>query len=88
MRVAADYFELQFRAAPREMEEKIKQQKEEVDAKMNKMQENFNWALRKLGEANPSLNINMAELCAIISSDHDDGTPVTMVTPITGGGST
>ncbi|KAL8146349.1 hypothetical protein AgCh_004186 [Apium graveolens] len=45
-------------------------------------------ALRKLGEANPILNINMAGLCATISSDHDDGTPVTMVTPITGGGST
>ncbi|KAL8104879.1 hypothetical protein AgCh_028881 [Apium graveolens] len=71
-----------------EIEEKMKQQKEEVDAKMNMMQENFIWVLRKLGEANPSLNVNMAELCATISSDHDDGTPVTMVTPITRGGST
>lgn len=65
-----------------EMDDKMKKQQEEVEAKMNKMHENFAWMLRKLGEANPSININMAELCATISSDHDDGTP------ITGGGAT
>ncbi|KAK1374253.1 hypothetical protein POM88_030446 [Heracleum sosnowskyi] len=64
-----------------EMEEKLKQKvQEEVDEKVNKkVRENLTWVLMKLGEANPSININLGELCATISSDNGNGTPITDV---------
>lgn len=54
---------------------------EEVDAKLNqKVQDNLAFALKKLAEANPGLQINLGELCGTVSSDTvGDGTPVTDV---------
>lgn len=50
----------------------------ELDAWVNqKVQDNLTWVLKKLGEANPDLKIDIGELCATISSDRDDGTPMT-----------
>lgn len=65
-----------------EIEEKLKKKvEEEVDAKLNKkVQENLTWVLNKLGQANPGININLAELCAAISSENDNGTPITDAT--------
>ncbi|KAK1381043.1 hypothetical protein POM88_027787 [Heracleum sosnowskyi] len=62
-----------------EMEEKLKQKvQEEVDEKVNKkVRENLTWVLTKLGKANPSININLGELCTTISNDNDNGTPIT-----------
>ncbi|KAK1385792.1 hypothetical protein POM88_023527 [Heracleum sosnowskyi] len=42
-----------------------------------KVRENLTWVLMKLSEANPSININLTELCATISSDNDNGTHAT-----------
>ncbi|KAL6522453.1 hypothetical protein OROMI_031608 [Orobanche minor] len=61
-----------------EMEEKLKKVQEEVDAQVNKVQENLTWVLKKLGEVNPSININLVELCRTISSNNVN-------TPIIGG---
>ena len=34
------------------------------------------WMLKKLGEANPGMNIDVGDFCATESSDHDEnGTP-------------
>ena len=41
------------------------------------MHENLTLVLKKLGEANPGINIDLAQLCATISSDNDNGTPIT-----------
>ena len=38
--------------------------------------ENLAWALKKLAEANPGITINLEDFCAI-TSDDDNGTPVT-----------
>ncbi|KAL6508994.1 hypothetical protein OROHE_021553 [Orobanche hederae] len=61
-----------------EMEEKLKKKvQDEVDAQVNKkVQENLTWVLKKLGEVNPSMNINLVELCPTISSNNN-GTPIT-----------
>lgn len=54
-----------------EFEAKVKKDvQEEVDSKLA-------WILKKLSEANPSLQINVGDLCATISSDNDNGTPLT-----------
>ncbi|KAK1385810.1 hypothetical protein POM88_023545 [Heracleum sosnowskyi] len=42
-----------------------------------KVRENLTWVLMKLSEANPSININLTELCATISSDNDNDTHAT-----------
>ncbi|KAK1369668.1 hypothetical protein POM88_035760 [Heracleum sosnowskyi] len=51
----------------------------EVDGKINrKVQDNLTLALKKLAEANPTLNVDIGEICATISSDTvGDGTPMT-----------
>ncbi|KAL6530168.1 hypothetical protein OROHE_014521 [Orobanche hederae] len=51
----------------------------ELEAKVNiKVQENMTSLLKKLGEVNPNLNLDIGEFCATISSDQDDnGTPMT-----------
>ena len=72
-----------------EMDEKLKKKvQDEVDAKVNKkVQENLSWVLKKLGEANPGINVNLAELCATMSTDNE-GTPLNENdTPLTRGGS-
>ena len=54
-----------------------KKDQEEVDAKLSKkVQENLTWVLKKLAEANPSINVNLGEICATVSSDNCDGTPI------------
>ncbi|KAK1373568.1 hypothetical protein POM88_029761 [Heracleum sosnowskyi] len=63
-----------------EVEAKLNQKvSEEVDAKVNqKVQDNLTLVLKKLVDANPSLNINIGEIYATISSDTGgDGTPMT-----------
>ncbi|KAK1373571.1 hypothetical protein POM88_029764 [Heracleum sosnowskyi] len=65
-----------------EVEEKLNQKvSEEVDAKVNqKVQDNLTLVLKKLVDANPSLNINIGEIYATISSDTGgDGTPMTNI---------
>ncbi|KAL6507174.1 hypothetical protein OROHE_022073 [Orobanche hederae] len=51
----------------------------EVDGKINqKVQDNLTLFLTKLVEANPILNVDIGEICAMISSDTvGDGTPMT-----------
>ena len=54
-----------------EFEAKVKKDvQEEVDSKLACI-------LKKLSEANPSFQINVGDLCAISSSDNDNGTPLT-----------
>lgn len=54
-----------------EIEAKVKKDvQEEVDSKLAMV-------LKKLSEANPNLQINLGDLCATISSDNDNGTPLT-----------
>ena len=63
-----------------ELTTKIKHDLEiELEAKVNrKVQENLTWVLKKLGDANPDLKLNIGDFCATVSSDQDDnGTPVT-----------
>ncbi|KAK1402365.1 hypothetical protein POM88_001970 [Heracleum sosnowskyi] len=60
-----------------EVEEKVKQIQAEVDEQVNKkVQQNLASVLKKLGEANPNITINIEELCVTAMSD-DDGTPIT-----------
>lgn len=50
----------------------------EVSEQVNKkVQQNLAWILKKLGEANPNITVDIEGLGAIISSDNDDGTPMT-----------
>ena len=51
----------------------------ELEAKVNrKVQENMTWVLKKLGDANPDLKLDIGDFCATVSSDQDDnGTPMT-----------
>lgn len=50
----------------------------EMDAQVNKkVQENLAYALKKLGEANPNIRIDLGEFCATVSSDNENGTPMT-----------
>ncbi|KAL6582650.1 hypothetical protein OROMI_004728 [Orobanche minor] len=57
----------------------------EMEEKLNKkVQENLRMVLKKLGEANPSFNLEVEELYTSNSSDGENGTPVTEVTPIEG----
>ncbi|KAL6560185.1 Multidrug resistance-associated protein 5 [Orobanche hederae] len=51
----------------------------EVDGKINQnVQDNLTLVLKKLGEANPILNVDIGEICARISNDTvGDGTPMT-----------
>ncbi|XP_063940112.1 uncharacterized protein LOC108225480 isoform X2 [Daucus carota subsp. sativus] len=61
-----------------EVEEKVKKIQEEVDEQVNrKVQQNLASVLKKLGEANPNITIDVTELCAHVASDNDDGTPMT-----------
>ncbi|KAK1373177.1 hypothetical protein POM88_029370 [Heracleum sosnowskyi] len=63
-----------------DMEAKLKRKvNEEVDAKVNqKVQDNLAIVLKKLVEANPSLHIDLGQICATVSSDTvGDGTQVT-----------
>lgn len=63
-----------------DMEAKLERKvNEEVDAKVNqKVQDNMAVVLKKLAEANPSLHIDLGQICATISSDTvGDGTPMT-----------
>ncbi|KAL6497892.1 hypothetical protein OROHE_026919 [Orobanche hederae] len=71
-----------------ELEEKMKKAESEFQARVKrvveaefeqKMQRNLAFALKKLGEANPNITVDIEELCAIAISDVD--------TPITGGSS-
>ncbi|KAK1378070.1 hypothetical protein POM88_024814 [Heracleum sosnowskyi] len=62
-----------------EMEAKVnKKVQQEVDEKVNqKVQQNLTWVLKKLGEANPDMKIDLGDLCATISTDNENGTPMT-----------
>ncbi|KAK1387019.1 hypothetical protein POM88_015197 [Heracleum sosnowskyi] len=63
-----------------DMEAKLERKvNEEVDAKVNqKVQDNLAIVLKKLAEANPTLHIDLDQICATVSSDTvGDGTPVT-----------
>ena len=68
-----------------ELTTKIKHDLEiELEAKVNrKVQENLTWVLKKLGDANPDLKLNIGDFCATVSSDQDDND-----TPVTQGGAT
>ena len=69
-----------------EVEAKVnKRVKDEFDATVNrKVQENLSWVLKKLGEANPDMQIDVAGLCATVCSD-ETGTGATRGTDGTGG---
>ena len=68
-----------------ELEEKMKKVESEFQDRVKKvevgvdqkMQQNLAFALKKLGEANPDIKIDSEELCAIVTSENDDGTPIT-----------
>lgn len=63
-----------------ELTTKIKRDLEhELDAKVNKkVQENMTWVLKKLGDANPDLKLDIGDFCATMSSEPEDiGTPMT-----------
>ena len=63
-----------------EVEEKLNRRvDEEVDAKVNrKVQDNLTLVLKKLGEANPDLKIDLTDICATISTDTaGEDTPLT-----------
>ncbi|KAL6580985.1 hypothetical protein OROMI_006908 [Orobanche minor] len=71
-----------------ELEEKMKKVESEFQARVKrvveaefeqKMRWNLAFALKKLGEANPNMTVDIEELCAIATSDDD--------TPVTGGSS-
>ncbi|KAK1401057.1 hypothetical protein POM88_000662 [Heracleum sosnowskyi] len=62
-----------------EVEEKVKQIQEEVDEQVNtKVQKNLASVIKKIGQANPNIkiDIDIEELCVTATSD-DDGTPIT-----------
>ncbi|KAK1397559.1 hypothetical protein POM88_007422 [Heracleum sosnowskyi] len=59
------------------LEDKVKQIQAEVDEQMNKkVQQNLPSVLKKLGEANSNITINIEELC-VTTTSNDDGTPIT-----------
>lgn len=63
-----------------ELHTKIAQLESEMEAKVNtKVQHNMAWLLKKLGEANPGLKVDIThDFCATVSSDGDQfGTPIT-----------
>ncbi|KAK1358062.1 hypothetical protein POM88_051318 [Heracleum sosnowskyi] len=65
-----------------ELEEKMKKAESEFQSRVEsefeqKMQRNLAFALKKLGEANPGITVDVEKLCAIATSDADDGTPIT-----------
>lgn len=68
-----------------ELEEKMKKAESEFQSRVKsvesefeqKMQRNLAFALKKLGEANPDITVDVEKLCAIATSDADDGTPIT-----------
>ena len=62
-----------------ELNAKIAQLESEMEAEVNrKVQDNMVWLLKKLGEANPGLKVDINDFCAIVSSDGDEfGTPIT-----------
>ena len=72
-----------------ELTRKIKLDLElELEAKVNKkVQENITWVLKKLGDANPDLNLNIGDFCPTSSEQGDTGTPMTS-TPMTQDGAT
>ncbi|KAL6551373.1 hypothetical protein OROMI_021861 [Orobanche minor] len=50
----------------------------ELEAKVNKkVQENLTWVLKKLSDANPDLKLDIGEFCVTVSSEDDNGTPMT-----------
>ncbi|KAL6586177.1 hypothetical protein OROMI_002821 [Orobanche minor] len=56
-----------------------------MEEKINKkVRENLRTVLKKLGEANPNFNLEVEELYTSNSSDGENGTSVTEVTPIEG----
>lgn len=59
-----------------EVEAKVnKKVQNEFDAKVNqKVRENLTWVLKKLGEANPDMQIDVGDLCATVCSDGTGGT--------------
>ncbi|KAL8115335.1 hypothetical protein AgCh_021983 [Apium graveolens] len=61
-----------------EVEEKFNRKLSDEVAKVKKVQDNVSLVLQKLLEANPGLNIDMAQICWTISGDTGaDGTPLT-----------
>ena len=63
-----------------ELTNQIRQNLEtELEDKVNrKVQENMAMLLKKLGEANPGMNLDVGNFCATISSEADgNGTPIT-----------
>uniref|UniRef100_A0A164X872 Uncharacterized protein n=1 Tax=Daucus carota subsp. sativus TaxID=79200 RepID=A0A164X872_DAUCS len=52
---------------------------QELESKVNKkVQENMAWVLKKLGDANPGLKLDIGDYCPASSSEHDEnGTPMT-----------
>lgn len=63
-----------------ELTMKIKRDLEsELEDKVNrKVQENMTWVLKKLGDANPGLKLDVRDFCATMSSDQEEmDTPVT-----------
>ena len=56
-----------------ELTKKIRQELEaDLEEKVNrKVKENVSWVLKKLGEANPDLNLNVGDLCVTTTSDED-----------------
>ncbi|KAL8116811.1 hypothetical protein AgCh_023105 [Apium graveolens] len=51
----------------------LKHVTQELEAKFHrKLQENMAWMLKKLGEANPGMKIDIGDFCASESSDHNE----------------
>ena len=66
-----------------ELTKKIRKELEaDLEEKVNrKVKKNVSWVLKKLGEANPDLNLDVGDFCVTTTSDEDD--IVTLVTPTT-----
>ena len=68
-----------------ELEEKVKKVETEFQDKVkkveagvdHKVQKTLEFALKKLGEANRDIIIEIPELGAMVSSENEDGTPLT-----------
>ena len=59
---------------------------QQLEAKFNrKLQDSMAWMLKKLGEANPGMKIDVGDFCATVSTDQDDnGTPISPTTETPG----
>ena len=62
-----------------EWQAKMERQEAEFHAKMNRqIQDNIAMVMKKIGEANPGLNLDVGDFCATLSSEEDEnGTPFT-----------